>query len=52
VTLKNIVLTEEEKTRMMSGEGVIIERSGSKTFVPAVDESVYKTGGAGAKHIK
>jgi hypothetical protein len=37
---------------MMSGESIVIERSGSKQFVPAVDESIYKTDSAGNKHLK
>ena len=50
--MKNIILTDEEKQRMMSGESIVIERSGSKQFVPAVDESIYQRDSAGNKQLQ
>jgi len=45
------VLTEEEKNRHMSGESIVIDRGGSKEWVPAVDENVYKKGSITNKTI-
>lgn len=45
-------VTEDQKQRLMSGESIVIDRDGSREFVPALDENVYKKGSAGNKSIE
>ena len=35
----------------MSGNSIVIEREGSKEFMPALDETVYKKGSIGNKTL-
>ena len=51
-TFQRMGLTEDQKQRLMSGESIVIDRNGSREFVPALDENVYKKGSKGNKSME